>query len=734
MTIQTFTIKHSIPNRIRFKVYPIRFNQQAALQLVSKFTAIPGVFAADANPKSASLILRYDRTVVEQQALVDTLTALYPPRVSAKAKPVKAAKKKDSTLSKSISAPLRSPLLRFLGMSVLMVGVFIKEVLLKGVVAQTLFSPLGLISVAAAWPLVKKGLQQLQQGEIKLESFLGGTLIAATVAGEAVTSLEILWISSGASLLQAWITERSRRAIRDILDVTEHNTFLFLNGVEVEVPVDRVQPGDIVVFHTGEKVSVDGKVSRGEAMLDESPINGRAEHILRTVGDPVFAGTLVDHGVIFVQAEQVGDRTYLARVLRMVEDSLEHKAPIEGIADRLAKRLISLGGWTTIGTWLITGSARRAFSVMLVMACPCATILAASSAISMAISAAARRGILIKGGRYLEELGNANVVCFDKTGTLTTTEPELKKLLCLNGVPESDLLQLAYSVEKHNFHPLAEAIKTEAEKHELEATQHEVCEYIIGKGVRAELHEQEILVGSHKLMQQFEVDTTLAQDTLRELRQEHLTTVFIAREKTVLGMLGFANRERPYAAPMLHYLHHHGIHETLMVTGDEESTAEELTTRLGMTNHYSSVMPEEKADIVAHLKGKGRKVLMVGDGINDALALAEADIGMAMGAGGSEVAIEAADIALVNDDLPSIVYVHALSQQTLKVIRQNFWIATGSNFVGVVLGALGFLPPVMAGLLHIVHTLGVLGNSSRVLTFHPAALKEKTEAADDEGN
>ena len=677
------------------------------------------MFAAEANPRSASLIVRYDNTVIDKGTLTETLSALYPPARRVKA----VTKKRKGPAPKAVPAPLHRPLLRFLGMSVLMAGVFIREVILKRVVSQTLFSPLGIISVLAAWPLVKKGLQQLQQGEVKLESFLGGTLIAATVAGEAVTALEILWISSGASLLQAWITERSRRAIRDILEVTEHNTFLYLDGVEVEVPVEQVQPGDIVVFHTGEKLSVDGKVTRGEAMLDESPINGRAEKILRSAGDSMFAGTLVDHGVIFVQAEQVGDRTYLARVLRMVEDSLDHKAPIEGIADRLAKQLITLGGWATIGTWMITGSAWRAFSVMLVMACPCATILAASSAISMAISAAARRGILIKGGRYLEELGKANIVCFDKTGTLTTTEPELKKLICLNGLPECELLQLAYSVEKHNFHPLAEAIKTEAESRQLEATQHEVCDYVIGKGVRAEIHHREILVGSHKLMQQFEVDTTQAQETLRELRQEHLTTVFIARDKTVLGMIGFANRERPYAEPMIDYLHQHGVGETLMVTGDEEDTAEELATRLGMTSHYSSVMPEEKSEIVSHLKGKGRTVLMVGDGINDALALAEADIGMAMGAGGSEVAIEAADIALVNDDLPSVIYVHALSQQSLNIVRQNFWIATGSNLVGVVLGALGFLPPVMAGLLHIVHTLGVLGNSSRLLSFHSQDVK-----------
>ncbi|PID57613.1 heavy metal translocating P-type ATPase [candidate division KSB3 bacterium] len=724
-TQRYFTIKHWIPNRIRFKVYPIRFDQEAASDLASTFKATPGVTAAEAHPRSASLIVYYNETIITKEDLTAVLSALYPPaqRVSPANTPQKPA-------LEAAAPTLQRPLLHFLSLSALMTGVFIREVLLKQVVTQTLLSPLGLISIVTAWPLVKKGLRQMQQGEIKLESFLGGSLIAATAAGEAITALEILWITSGASLLQAWVTERSRRAIRDILEVTGHNTFLFLDGIEVEVPVDQVRPGDIVVFHTGEKLSIDGKIERGEAMLDESPINGRAERILRSAGDKVFAGTLVDHGVIFVQAEQVGDRTYLARVLRMVEESLERKAPIEGVADRLAKQLITLGSWTTLATWLISGSAWRAFSVMLVMACPCATILAASSAVSAAINAAARRGILFKGGRYLEELGKANIVCFDKTGTLTTTEPEIQKIICVNDLPERELLQLAYSVEKHNFHPLAEAIKAEAESREIAFIQHEVCEYVIGKGVRAEIHQQEILAGSHKLMQQFAIDTTQAQETLRELRQKHLTTVFIARDKTVLGMIGFANRERPHAQPMIDYLHQHGIEETLMVTGDENDTAEELAGRLGMTMHYSSVMPEEKARIVSHLKGKGRTVLMVGDGINDALALAEADIGMAMGAGGSEVAIEAADIALVNDDLPSVIYAHALSQQTLNVVRQNFRIATGSNLIGAILGASGLLAPVAAGLLHIVHTLGVLANSSRLLSFQTPEVKKIQEPSD----
>lgn len=393
---------------------------------------------------------------------------------------------------------------------------------MKRPLAQSFFSPLGLLTSLASLPQVVKGVRKIKEGRVTLESFLGGSIILAAAAGEAKATLEILWITSGKELLKQWISERSQRAIRDILQVTEKDTFILTGRVEVSIPVEQVQPGNTVVLHTGEKFAVDGKIIKGEAVVDEAPITGRAEPETRTRGDQVFAGTFVRQGVIYVQAQEVGDRTYLARVMRMVEDSLENKAPIEGIADQLAKNLIKTAFAVTLAPLIITQSFWRAFTVMLVMACPCATILAASTAISAAINTAARRHILIKGDR----------------------------------------------------------------------------------------------------------------------------------------------------------------------------------------------------------------VMMVGDGINDALALAEADIGVAMGAGGSEVAIEAADIALVEDDLKGVVYVRGLSRKTIKVVHQNFWIATGSNIIGAALGAAGLLSPVLARLVHITHTLGILANSSRLL-FYDFPVVANTEAEAD---
>jgi cation-transporting P-type ATPase C len=705
-------IQHSLKGRIRFKIQHLRKSNNLAERFEQNFKNVNGVYWVRVNARGASLIIRYDQDVFSKRELFKMLVKVLP------ASPAPTCKKGSlpARSAGAISSDSLTPALqRFLGLSLLAGWVLIREVILKRPLAHNFLSPLGLITALAALPLVKKGLENLQKGRMNLESFLGGSIIAAVVAGETTAALEILWITSGGELLQGWITERSRRGIRDILQVTEKQTYVLSEGVEISTPVQKVQIGDTVVLHTGEKIAVDGQILKGEALIDESPITGRSEPADKSRGQHVYAGTFVCQGVIFVQAEKVGDHTYLARILRMVEDSLENKAPIESLADRLARNLVKTGFMVTLATLFITRSFWRAFSVMLVMACPCATIMAASTAVSAAINSAARRHILIKGGRYLEEAGRAKAICFDKTGTLTTNRPELKKLYNLNGLPENELLQLAYSTEIHNSHPLALAIKAEARKRGICAISHDICEYFPGKGVRSEIAGAEILVGSHKLMEKFSVHPEQVKAHLEKVKEQGLTLVFIARDGELLGVAGFANQERDNVQDLLSYLRRSGFRKTAMLTGDSKYSALDMAKRLDFDECHYSVLPEEKAAIIAGMRKGKEKVFMIGDGINDALALAEADIGLAMGAGGSEVAIEAADIALVQDDLQGVLYVHNLSQKTIKVVHQNFWIATGSNIIGVTLGALGLLSPVMAGMVHITHTLGILANSGRLL-------------------
>ncbi len=703
---------HYLDGRLRFRVPCLLRRTDLAQRLQERLMLVDGVLWVKPNHACASLAVGYSRTKTSRGELAAKLDEL---AMTLRRVPGAAPLLPQGPAAEKTGNNVRWAGLRFAGLSAVMAAVFVRKSLFKLAVSQTLLSPLGLIAAAGTLPLLCKAAADIRERRFGLDGFLAASIITATAMGEALTALEILWIDSGAEFLTAWIGQRSRRAISDILQVSAKNTFISIDGKEVEVPVEQVQPGDLVVLHTGEKVSIDGVVDSGRAMIDESPINGRAEFILRQKGDTVLAGTLVREGVIFVRARKVGDATYLSRVIHMVEDALENQAPIQGVADQLAMRLLKLGGLLTLGTLVLTGSFWRAFTVLLVMACPCATVLSASAPISAAIHAAARRKILIKGGRYLEEIGEADTVCFDKTGTLTNSQPALKRLVNLSYLSDEELFQLAYTAEMHNFHPLALAIKQEAADLGLEPSSHAVCQYQLGEGVTARINSKTVHVGNRKFMDRHGVGLAKSWGIARELEGQGLTVAFLALEDELLGIMGFANRIRPEARPIIDHLTADGVSRVVMITGEEAATAGAVAAKLGIEQCHYSVMPRDKASILAELRAPGHKVLMVGDGINDALALAEADVGIAMGAGGSEVAIEAADIALVNDDLAGVAYVRDLSKRTLKIVHQNFWIATGSNLVGMALGAMGLLSPVAAGLLHIFHTAGILANSARVL-------------------
>ncbi|WP_291329480.1 cation-translocating P-type ATPase [Desulfovibrio sp. UCD-KL4C] len=716
-------IKHSIPGRIRVRIPELKKNNLLCATLEKNLERVQGIKQTRTNTKCASLIIHYNVKIASPEMLtnaVDDIISIHTTELC----PIKD--------TKECGCPqVRSSLRYFSFISAIGGAVLVSESLLGLTISQTLFSPLGAITILAAVPLVKEAVKKIREKKFGLEGMLAGGIIAAVVAGEALTAFEIMWINAGADFLTAWITERSRRAISGILDNTTHHTFILKDEVEIEVEINNLQKGDIVVLHTGEKICVDGIIVDGQGLINEAPITGRADFIHKKKDDKVFSGTFVREGVIYIKAEEVGDKTYLSRILHKVEDSLENKTEIESTADKLSVRLIKIGLGATIGTLLITTDPWRAFTVLLVMACPCATVLSASTPISAAINTAARHNILIKGGRYLEEIGQCDIACFDKTGTLTESEPSLEVIYAVKGIEESEILTYAFSVETHNHHPLAQAIKTEADKHEISPLPHTVCEYFLGKGMRAELCDKtgnpaEILVGNKKLTEQFDVRIGLLSRNVSTLKNKGLTVLYVIKDKAPIGLLAFANTVRKESSAVLKSLEHGGIDRTVLVTGDEPATATHLAQILDIKEIHSSAMPEEKAELVKSLQTINTKVMMVGDGINDALALAQADVGIAMGTGGAEVAVEAADIALVNDDLSGLVYVQKLSQDTIKIAHQNFWLATGSNIVGVVMGATGVLTPVMAGMLHILHTLGVIANSSRLLSHSPQPLELKS--------
>jgi manganese/zinc-transporting P-type ATPase C len=741
-----YTIKSIIPGRLRLRVPTIRFSRERADSLRAQLSERTIVSSAEVRTRTGSVILLFDADTVRADAVLDLLNTVLteiPPTIASR-EPSETLRKSPASghaacgLDCRVCHPIPRTLKRRSLMGRLMevaaitafVGfTLIRRLLFKSPLAQGPLSIVAGVAMVAAIPLFRHALEDLRQGKaMSLFPFLAGTCVLAIVVGEAMTALEVIWILRVGMLLEDYVAEQSRRAISEILQVATKDTYILVDGVEVQVPVDQVQKGDRLALHTGEKIPVDGIVERGEALVDEAHITGRAEPELRTTGDRVFAGTIVQKGVIVVSAEKVGDDTYLCRILHMVEDAIENRAPAEKQADILAGRLFRLGAFATVATLILTADPFRAFTVMLVMACPCATVLAASTAVSAALANAARNHILIKGGLHLETVGKADCFCFDKTGTITAEVPEVIEVIPrAPRQTEAQVLATAVIAEIHNEHPMARAVVNAAKGHGITPAPHAECEFVLGRGVTARTNGDVILVGNDRFMKEHHIPVTYFKARSDERIRQENTVLYVARNGKLQGMIVVANGVRPNAKPVLDWLRKDGVSSLYLGTGDTRPVAEAIARFLEFDDFRAELLPEDKAYYVERFEQAGKRVVMIGDGVNDALALSKATVGVAMGAGGAEVAIEAADVALVDSELERLVTLRQLSHKTLRTIEQNYYLATSTNVLGIVLGAAGWLTPVMAGMLHIVHTLGIVLNSSRLLNWKVPGLPEDTE-------
>lgn len=719
------TMVHTVPGRVRIRcAHHLREAQALA-------DGLAGVKHTRANPACRSLVVLFDAGQLTAAGILEALAGLAGTDSLIAKNPATCRDRQSldhcACPARRIEEPsLRPHAVRFGVLSAAGLWMLGRKVLLSAA-APGLVSPVGAAVLFGALPLLKRMVQDFRRGKVSLESFLGGAIVAAAGAGEVATALEVLWINTGSDLLTAHMARRSRRSIKAMLKETAHHTFVLRDGVEVETPTAALQPGDILALHAGERIPADGLVISGEALVDSSSMTGRSELEACGVGVSVYAGSVVRRGVIHVEARCVGEETYLARIFDKVEAGLSHRSDIEHMADTLARRTITIGFLVTAGTLVFTQSLWRAFTVLLVMACPCATSLAASSAINAAIAGGARERIIFKGGRPLERFAGVDAVCLDKTGTLTGARPHLAAIHTMDGLDEHAVLQLALSAEAHNHHPLAEAIKDHGASLGLEPQGHERCEYFLGQGVHAVVDGKDVLVGNYKLLQRFDIPFPQGDLRVSAMQADGLTVLFLARQGAVQGLFGVANPMRRDAGLVVEYFRDNKV-DVHLVTGDEALTAQALARELRIPNLLVSALPEDKARLMAELRQQGKRPAMVGDGVNDALAMVEAEVGVALGSHGNEAALEAADIALMGEDLEGVMRAHLLSQRTIRIIHENFWLATGSNILGGLAGALGLLGPVAAGLLHIGHTSAVLLNSARLMQVkkvHPVK-KRKT--------
>ncbi len=516
---------------------------------------------------------------------------------------------------------------------------------------------------------------------------------------------------------------RTSEAIKKLIGLQAKTARVLRDGEEREVPVEQVQVGDVVMVRPGEKYPVDGLIIEGATSVDESMLTGESIPVAKGVGDAVTGATLNIDGAVRFRVTKVGEETALAQIIRMVEQAQGSKAPIQRTADRISGifvpivlgiALVTYALWDAVGPF--TPALINAVAV-LVIACPCALGLATPTAIMVGTGKGAEAGILIKGGESLETAHKLDVIILDKTGTLTKGTPVVTDILPLNGLPEGELLRIAASAERGSEHPLGKSIVNEAEARGLELLEMRDFRAYPGHGLKAEVGGRKIYLGNEKHMAEHGVSTPPHIDEIRNIESQGKTVVLIADVEGLLGAIGVADTLKENSAEAVESLQRMGI-EVYMMTGDNERTAQAMAAQAGVRHVMAGVMPDEKAAMVEELRRGGKKVGMVGDGINDAPALAAADVGFAIGTG-TDIAMEASDITLMQGDLMGVVAGIHLSKTVMRKIRQNLFWAFFYNILGIPLAAFGFLSPIIAGAAMAFSSVSVVSNTLLLRKWKP---------------
>ncbi|NLA07024.1 MAG: copper-translocating P-type ATPase, partial [Firmicutes bacterium] len=529
--------------------------------------------------------------------------------------------------------------------------------------------------------------------------------------------------------LEARAKGKTGEAIRKLMQLAPQKTHVIREGTEIQVDTEEVVQGDIVVVRPGERIPVDGIVIEGMSIVDESMLTGESIPVEKAQGAQVIAGTINKHGAFKLRATKVGQDTVLAQIVEMVREAQGSKAPIQRLADQVAGYFVPavlMIALVTLIIWLLVtgdpGQAVLAFTSVLVIACPCSLGLATPTAIMVGTGRGAESGILIKGAEHLERAHKIDTVVLDKTGTITKGEPAVVSVVLVNTSDDKEeaireMIKLAASAELRSEHPLGTAIIKHAETLGLKLTEPSGFQAIPGKGVKAEVEGKEVLVGTYRLMTDQGIDEGTVESNLRILESQGRTAMIVAVDRRIAGIIGVADTLKETSGNAVIALKELGI-DVVMLTGDNQRTANFIANLAGIEKVLAEVLPEDKAKEIERLRSEGRVVAMVGDGINDAPALAAADVGIAMGTG-TDIAIEASDITLVRDDLSLIAAAIRLSRRTMAIIRQNLFWAFIYNIIGIPIAALGFLSPVIAGAAMSFSSVSVVTNSLRLRNFNP---------------
>ncbi|MHB8911145.1 MAG: heavy metal translocating P-type ATPase [Lysobacter sp.] len=591
------------------------------------------------------------------------------------------------------------------------------RIVLTGLIALMYWR--GVVSLPVLWtavaiglyPLVKTGLHDLvKERKIGTEIFVTIATLVAVLGGETVAGAVLMVIILFAEFIAGLNTDRARASIKSLIGSVPQTALVRTNGNERSVPIAELRPGDVVLVRAGEKVPVDGRVISGNGTVNEAPITGESVPVDKQAEARVFAGTVVESGALDIRTEQVGGDTTFSRIIALVEQAEATQAPVQKLADKVASWLIPVVFVFLIAVYWYTRDIRTIVT-LLIFTSPAELGLATPLVMIAAIARAARSGILIKGGIHLESLAKVNAMVFDKTGTLTANRPQVTRIELRDPrFTEAEVLRWAAAADRRSAHPLAKAVVEHATQKALALPEPATFEQIQARGVKALVEGKNVLVGNRALLS----DNGVPLDAPAERGGE--TPVHVAVDGGLAGVIYIADAVRPGAREALAELKLSGVTRIVMLTGDNRATAKAVASGLLIDEVHADLMPEDKVKAIAALQQQGFRVAMIGDGVNDAPALAQADVGIAMGGGGTQAALEAADIALMTDDLSKIVAARAIARRAYRTIQENLFVGVGVvHVLGITAALLGWIGPIQAAFLHLGPDLLVFLNSVKLL-------------------
>lgn len=579
--------------------------------------------------------------------------------------------------------------------------------------------------IIGGFDLFKEGFSDLIKLDFSMESLMTIAIIGAAFIGEWAEGSIVVILFAISEALERFSMDKARQSIRSLMDIAPKEALIRRNNVEQLVSVDKIDIDDIMIIKPGQKIAMDGLVINGHSSVNQAAITGESVPVEKQLDDEVFAGTLNEEGVLEVKVTKKVTNTTIAKIIHLVEEAQGERAPAQAFVDKFAKYytpfiiimallivvvppLFFGGDWNK---WLYQGLS------ILVVGCPCSLVISTPVSIVSAIGNAAKNGVLVKGGVYLEEIGHLRAIAFDKTGTLTKGKPVVTDFIATSSETDINYLSIISSLESLSQHPLASAILNEADKTNVDykSIQIEDFQSITGKGLTGIHQNIRYYIGSPKLFSASVIEETAVKVQYRQFQEQGKTAMYFGTDEQILGVIAVADEVRDSSAAVISELHKLSIEHTIMLTGDNTKTAESIGKQLGVTEIKGDLMPQEKLDSIKALRTTYNKVAMVGDGINDAPALAASTVGIAMGGAGTDTALETADVALMGDDLQKLPFIVRLSRQTLKVIKQNITFSLGIKLLALLLVIPGWLTLWIAIVADMGATLLVTLNGLRLM-------------------